>query len=46
MDHDDIIIIVVVVCVAAVHQLITAYSILSGDVPTVREKRLLEKRKA
>jgi hypothetical protein len=43
MDDDDVILIVVLACVAAVHQLITANSILFDDVPTVREKRLLKK---
>ena len=44
MDDDDLIIIVVIACVAAVHQLITAYSILFDDLPTAREKRLAKKR--
>jgi hypothetical protein len=38
MDDDDLIIIVVIACVAAVHQLITAYSILFDDLPTARRK--------
>jgi hypothetical protein len=41
MDDNDVTIIVVLACVAAVHQLIIAYSIIFDHVPTVREKRLL-----
>jgi hypothetical protein len=44
MDDDTVFLIVVLPCVAAVHQLITVYSILFDDVPTVREKRILKKR--
>jgi hypothetical protein len=44
MDDDDVIIIVVLACIAAVQQLITAYSILFDDLPTAREKRLSKKR--
>jgi hypothetical protein len=36
MDDNEVILIVVVACVAAVHQSIAAYSILFDDVPTVR----------
>jgi hypothetical protein len=43
MDDSDVIVIVVVACVAAVHQFIAAYSILFDDVPTVSEKRLVKK---
>jgi hypothetical protein len=43
MDDDDVIIVVVLACVAEVHQMIIAYSILFYGVPTVREKRLLKK---
>jgi hypothetical protein len=43
MDDDDVILIVVLACVAAVHQIITAYTILFDDVPTTRERRLLKK---
>ncbi len=43
MDNDDAILIVVLACVAAVHQLIPAYSILFDDVSTAREKKLLKK---
>jgi hypothetical protein len=45
MDDDDVFLIVVLVCVAAVHQIITAYTILFDDVRTARERRLLKKRK-
>jgi hypothetical protein len=41
MDDNYVILIVVVACVAAVHQFIAASSILFVDAPTVREKRLL-----
>jgi hypothetical protein len=43
MDDNDVIIIAVAACVAAVHQFIAAYSILFDDVPTVSEKRLVKK---
>jgi hypothetical protein len=43
MDENEVILIVVVACVAAVHQFIAAYSILFDDVPTVSEKRLVKK---
>jgi hypothetical protein len=43
MDDDDVIIVVVLACVAEVHQMKIAYSILFDGVPTVREKRLLKK---
>jgi hypothetical protein len=42
MDDYDVIIIVVLACVAAVHQLITACTILFDDVPTAREKRIMD----
>jgi hypothetical protein len=42
MDNNDVILIVVMAYVAAVHQFITAYSILFDDAPTVREKRLVK----
>ena len=45
MDDDDVILISLLACVAAVHQIITAYTILFDDVPTIRERRLLKKRK-
>jgi hypothetical protein len=45
MDDYDVILIVILACVAAVHQIITAYIILFDDVPTTRERRLLKKRK-
>jgi hypothetical protein len=45
MDDDDVILISLLACVAAVHQMITAYTILFDDVPTIRERRLLKKRK-
>jgi hypothetical protein len=43
LDDDNVFLIVVLSCVAAVHQLITVYSILFDDVPTVREKKILKK---
>jgi hypothetical protein len=39
MVDDDATIIVVLACVAAVHQLKTAYSIFFNDVPIVRERK-------
>jgi hypothetical protein len=45
MDDDDVILISLLACVAAVHQIITAYTILFDDVPTTSEIRLLKKRK-
>jgi hypothetical protein len=45
MDYDDVILISLLACVAAVYQIITAYTILFDDVPTTRERRLLKKHK-
>jgi hypothetical protein len=45
MDDDDVILIAVFACVAAVHQMIIAYAFLFDDVPTAREKKLLKKHK-
>jgi hypothetical protein len=43
MDDDKFLVIIVVAYIAAVHQLLTSYSLLFDDVPTVREKRLERK---
>ncbi len=43
MDDNDVILIVVVACAAAVHQFIIAYSILFDDTPNSIEKKLVKK---
>jgi len=42
-NDEEFLIIVVVACIAAIHQLLVSYSLQFDDVPTVREKRLERK---
>jgi hypothetical protein len=42
-NDEEFLIIVVVACIAAIHQLLVSYSLKFDDVPTVREKRLERK---
>jgi hypothetical protein len=44
MDDDDVVFLILVACIAAVHQLICSYHILNDDLPTAYDKRIALKR--